>query len=106
MRTGSEAIAPSRAARWEIDLSAGARSLPESPPAGSKRMFIGGFRSCPRHREAELGDQRERTLDVLLAGDPQRDDTLAVVFGGRQRHVDDVDASAAARERDVGNHAE
>src|SRR5579875_3498368 len=105
MRTGSEAIAPSSAARWEIDLSAGARRRPERPRAGSKRMFMlpascppaaGGdacsARSCERHRKAERDDQLARARGGVLAGDPQRDDALAVVGRGREREIEDVDA--------------
>src|SRR5580704_2564916 len=104
MRTGSEAIAPSSAARWEIDLSAGARSSPDSARAGSKRMFI-GRPSCLHDGEAEVGDQLPSARGWALAADPQRDDPLAVVLGGREHHVEDVHAGAAERERDLGDHA-
>src|SRR5205085_11196823 len=93
MRTGSDAMAPSSAARWEMDLSGGGRSSPESPRAGSKRMFMeppSCLRSGPGHGEAEAGDQLLRARGVIVAGDPQRDDALPVVLGRRQRHVDDV----------------
>ncbi len=36
IRTGSEAIAPRIAARWEIDLSAGGRRVPRRREAGGK----------------------------------------------------------------------
>src|SRR6476469_4434473 len=105
MRTGSEAIAPSSAARWEIDLSAGARSSPLSACAGSKRRFIApprsATRSCARHREAEAGDQLLRAHGGLRAADPQRDAPLAIVLGGRQGHVEDVDACATEGQRDL-----
>src|SRR2546427_4345168 len=104
MRTGSDAMAPSSAARWEIDLSGGAGSSPESPRAGSKRIFMehpSCPRSRPRHGEAEVGDQLLRPRCTIVAGDPQRDDALAVVLRGRERHVDDVDARAAERKRDL-----
>src|ERR1700684_238712 len=103
MRTGSEAIAPNSAARWEIDLSAGARSSPESPCAGSKRMFI-ATPSCLHDREAERGDQLSRSLGVLVAGDPQRHHALTIVLRRREHHVEDVDAGAAKSERDLGDH--
>ena len=35
MGTGSDAIAPTIAARWEIDLSGGAATLPRRRPDGS-----------------------------------------------------------------------
>src|ERR1700736_990439 len=104
MRTGSEAIAPSRAARWEIDLSAGARSPRDSPRAGSKRMFM-TCPSCPGDGKAEVGDHPLGPPGVLVARYPQGHDALAVVLRGRQGHVDDVDAVAAERERDLGDHA-
>ena len=93
MRTGSEAIAPSSAARWEIDLSAGARTSPESPRAGSKRMFM-GWRSCFHDREAEVGDTASARAACCSPRDPQRHHALAVVLGGREHHVDDVHARA------------
>src|SRR5580704_11161072 len=102
MCTGSEAIAPSSAARCEIDLSAGARSAPESPCAGSKRMFI-ATHSCLHDREAEGGDQLSGASGVLVAGDPQRHDALTIVLGRREHHVEDVDAGAAESERDLGD---
>ena len=79
IRTGSDAIAPSSAARWEIDLSGGAAGRPESPLAGSKRSF-NAYRSRPNHREAEVGDQRLRAGGVLIPADPQRNHPLAVVL--------------------------
>src|SRR5450759_24137 len=103
MRTGSEAIAASRAARWEIDLSAGARSSPDSPRAGSKRMFM-MLPSCPGDREAEVGDHPLGPRGVIVAFDPQGDDALAVVLRRREGHVDDVDAGAAERQGDLGDH--
>ncbi len=69
MRTGSEAIPPSRAARWEIDLSEGARSSPERLRAGSKRMFI-ALPSCRGDREAQVRDQSLGASGVLVTGDP------------------------------------
>src|SRR5207245_7890776 len=98
IRTGSEAIAPSSAARWEIDLSGGALSSPDSLPAGSKRMLTAA-RSCARHREAQPRDQLERARGFFVSADPQRDDPLAVVRGGGERHVGDVHAGAAERQR-------
>src|ERR1700680_1615288 len=103
MRTGSEAMAPSRPAGWETDLPAGARSRPESPRAGSKRMFM-ARPSCPRRGETQLGDLLLRAFRVLSAADPQRENPLAVVLGGRQRHVEDVHARPTERERDLGYH--
>src|SRR5271154_2166127 len=104
MRTGSEAIAPRIAARWEIDLSAGARTSPTSAPAGSKRMFT-AISSRPRNREAEVADQLPCALCVLLAADPQRDDALVIVLGRGKRHIDDVDTCAPERERYLGDDA-
>src|SRR3979411_2341155 len=103
MRTGSEAIAPRRAARWEMDLSAGARSSPDSPRAGSKRMFM-TCPSCPGDGEAEVGDHPLGAPGVLVARYPQGDDALAVVLRRRQGHVDDVDAVAAEPQGDLGDH--
>ena len=42
---------------------------------------------------------------LLLAADPQRDDALASVARGRERHVDDVDLRVTERERDLGDRA-
>ncbi len=39
-RTGSDAIAPSSAARWLIDLSAGGVSVPFRRRTGSKRTVV------------------------------------------------------------------
>src|SRR6202043_1149125 len=59
-------------------------------------------RAC--HREAELRDQLLRAPHVLLAADPQRDHPLAIVLGGRERHVLDAHALAPERERDLRDH--
>src|SRR3984957_14223034 len=104
MRTGSEAMAPSSAARWEMDLSAGARSSPDSPRGGSKRMFI-GWRSCLHDGEAQPGDQLLGARGLLLPADPNRHNPPAVGGRGREDHVEDVDAGVAECERDLGNDA-
>ena len=70
--------------------------LAVSPRAGSKRLFMAPP-SCPRHGKAELADQPLGALEMLVAADPQRDDPLAIVLRGRERHVDDVDTRAAER---------
>ena len=79
---------------------------PDRPSAGSKRMRGGAarmlrWRSRPRHREAEAGDQLLRAPGSLVARDPQRDHALAVVLRGGQRHVGDVDAGASELEREL-----
>src|SRR5450759_1761548 len=100
MRTGSDAMAPSSAARCEIDVSSGASSSPDSARAGSKRMFIGSLSSAPppypscsccllcpsclHDREPQLRDQLSGAPRVLVSADPQRDDSLAVVLRRRQ----------------------
>src|SRR6185312_1917807 len=100
MRTGSEDIAPSSPARWEIDLSAGGASLPERPWAGSKRMFMRAA-SCSHDGEAEAAHDALGARRGLLAADPQGDHALAVVGRGREHHVADVHAGLAECERDL-----
>src|SRR5579884_4458807 len=99
-------MAASRAARCEIDLSAGTRSEPRNGPAGGKSTFTAtpspGDReaapSCPGHREAEPPDELLGSPRRLLAGDPQGDHALAHVGCRVERHVGDVDTAAAQLE--------
>ena len=76
MRTGSEAMAPSSAARCEIDLSAGGVSSPRRAGAGGKRTFmpIGPGRRAARPRarrgpRAPIGPGRP----VAMSGDGASD---------------------------------
>src|SRR4051812_16325406 len=82
MTTGSSPIAPTIAARWEIDLSGGGVSSPRRRSAGSKRMG------------SEILHERQRALVVPLRY-PQRDLAAREVRGRGQAHVGDVDALAA-----------
>ena len=94
---------PSSAARWEIDLSGGATSAPRS---GAGRARKRDARSC-----AAPPDSRARPASVLGASaararspsSHRRDRARGVVGGGRERHVDDVDARLAERERELGD---
>ena len=64
------------------------------------------------HRPRATGEARARAIELLrarsassLAGDPQRDRARLHVGRRGERHVDDVDARAAERERDLGDDA-
>ena len=68
MRTGSEDIAPSSAARWEIDLSAGARIEPESPREGSKRILVPAPGAADELLDDEGIEDGVAAADALDAG--------------------------------------
>ena len=107
MRTGSEAIAPSSAARWEIDLSGGARSSPVSPrrgleahvhrarlmpaPPGSRAR-----RSAPRRAPAcssppihsattpwRLSSEGDRAMSRMLTPAPPSASAISAITPGR-----------------------
>ena len=99
IRTGSAVIAPSSAARWEIDLSGGARERRRAArAAGSKRTFM---RAPPRSPSPAISSSARRPRRARRRS-TARSMPLALSGGGVERHVDDVDAArgrARARSR-------
>ena len=86
------------------------------PAGGAQRAAQGPAGSKRRHRRdptapapstvtrvAELADQRRGALGLLVAGDPERDRARGHVRGRVQRHVLDVDAGLAQRQRQLGD---
>src|SRR3954451_22478020 len=92
MTTGSSPIAPTIAARCEMDLSGGGVSSPRRRSAGSKRIGL------------QIFHERERALVVVLRY-PQRDLPARVVGRRGQTHVGDVDSLAPQGEDELGHDA-
>ena len=88
-------IAAIIAARCEIDLSGGGRSVPRSGPAGSKRV---GAHSSPGERRRRWPSPRTISAARSAASSPATQSVIAPVShvgGGVERHVLDVDAGLA-----------
>ena len=104
MRTGSAHIAPSSAARWEIDLSGGGVQLAAQAAARRRRRRRVHVRATGPGRARPPA--RARARPRALAADPQRDLALADV---RRRATSAMSTmltpARAERERELGDHA-
>ena len=99
------AIAAKRAARWEIDLSGGGVSEPSSGPEGAKRV---GAHALDPAALAVWPSSRITSTARAASLSPATQSEIAPrahVGGGLERHVLDVHALAAKRQRDLGDHA-
>ena len=93
---GVRAHRASSAARCDSDLSGGGASVPRSPPsAGAKKVSA-------HHREASAATSSSARRPAPRPRSRARS-SRSTSRGRIERHVDDVDARAAERERDVGD---
>ena len=99
-RTGAALIAPSSAARCEIDLSGGGSSVPRTagpgPEAGVHARDTGSPRSATS-ASAWAARSAPAIQRMIVA--------RRLVRRRVERHVDDVDRRAPERERDLGDDA-
>src|SRR4051812_2831685 len=101
-------MAAKRAARWEIDLSAGGASSPRSVLTGSNRAFIPApwpGSSLLHDRKAEVLHELSSALRRVVSGDPESDRPREVVGGRGEAHVNDVYPAATERDRQLGEDA-
>src|SRR5437868_4621175 len=101
MRVSPSAIAPTRSARWLIDLSPGTAKCPSSAAAGSIRID---------HRRDDHAvplalEERGRALGLGLAGDEQGQRAAALRRDVMELEVLDVDPLGAERLGDTSEHA-